>query len=116
MDNASSHILTFSDEVDMQGLTLLFLPANTTCWVQPMDAGIIASFETHYRSKLLAWMIQEMDCELEKMEERRDFGKIKPTIKQACVCHYVQLLTAFSTPRVCLLSGTHVQRAVAVPT
>ena len=75
MDNASSHILTFSDEGDMHGLkalklsnmTLLFLPANTTCWVQPMDAGIIASFETHYRSKLLARMIQEMDCELEKM-------------------------------------------------
>ena len=63
MDNASSHMLRNAEEVELHGfkalklsnVTILFLPANTTSWVQPMDAGIIACFKALYRKLHLAW-------------------------------------------------------------
>ena len=52
MDNASSHMLPVEaieqeglKMIELSNITLLFLPANTTSIVQPLDAGIIHAFK-----------------------------------------------------------------------
>ena len=52
MDNASSHRLPVEaieqerlKMIELSNITLLFLPANTTSIVQPLDAGIIHAFK-----------------------------------------------------------------------
>lgn len=46
LDNASSHCI---DEELLTHVKILKLPPNTTCVLQPMDAGIIAAFKRRYR-------------------------------------------------------------------
>jgi hypothetical protein len=50
LDNAPSHKVT---GVQLNNTTIKFLPPNTTSRLQPCDAGIIASFKTHYRRKFV---------------------------------------------------------------
>lgn len=53
VDNAASHAVEGAEETTMEGLkalelpnlTVLFLPANTTAIIQPLDQGIIAAFK-----------------------------------------------------------------------
>ncbi|KAF0683316.1 Aste57867_24626 [Aphanomyces stellatus] len=47
-DNASSHKCV---GVDLTHVRVLLLPPNTTAWLQPMDAGINASFKCHYKRR-----------------------------------------------------------------
>jgi DDE superfamily endonuclease/Tc5 transposase DNA-binding domain len=48
IDNAPTHKF---DETELVNTTVKFLPPNTTSALQPMDAGIIASFKRHYRQR-----------------------------------------------------------------
>ncbi|OAC98487.1 hypothetical protein MUCCIDRAFT_121797, partial [Mucor lusitanicus CBS 277.49] len=45
LDNASVHKL----KEEFSNIKLIFLPANTTSKLQPLDAGIIANFKAHFR-------------------------------------------------------------------
>jgi hypothetical protein len=47
LDNAPSHAV---QTIDLTNISVMFLPANTTSLIQPMDAGIIAAFKKRYRS------------------------------------------------------------------
>ena len=49
VDNVSSHKV----HVPLTAIEIAYLPPNTTSLIQPCDQGIIRSFKTHYRTKLL---------------------------------------------------------------
>lgn len=69
MDNAASHKIPSIPSEKIHGLDsfrlsnvlVVYLPANTTSQVQPLDAGIINAFKQYYRSQLLRWHLNE--CE-----------------------------------------------------
>ncbi|KAF0713856.1 Aste57867_4181 [Aphanomyces stellatus] len=58
LDNASSHKCV---GVDLTNVRVLLLPPNTTAWLQPMDAGIIASFKSHYKRRQMDNVIEILD-------------------------------------------------------
>lgn len=62
VDNCPAH-------PDVQGLEfikLVFMPANTSSKLQPMDQGVIHSLKSHYRRILLSKMIASIDSGEEK--------------------------------------------------
>jgi DDE superfamily endonuclease/Tc5 transposase DNA-binding domain len=60
MDNAPSHVWK---NLDLPNIEVVPLPPNTTSKLQPMDAGIIASFKCHYRRRQLAHALDLIDLQ-----------------------------------------------------
>eukprot|EP00644_Phytophthora_capsici_P013247 jgi/Phyca11/14052/fgenesh1_pg.PHYCAscaffold_5_\ len=58
VDNASSHK---TSELTLSNVNVQFLPPNTTAFLQPMDAGIIATFKKMYRKKQLKWVYDKIN-------------------------------------------------------
>lgn len=59
VDNFSGHDVNLSLLPELTNIVLHFLPANTTSYLQPLDAGIIKVCKTLYRCKLVSsWLIQ----------------------------------------------------------
>ncbi|RHY51880.1 hypothetical protein DYB34_004871 [Aphanomyces astaci] len=58
LDNASSH-----DPLDviLTNVRMLMLPPNTTAFLQPMDAGIIAAFKSHYKRRQMDHVVDMID-------------------------------------------------------
>jgi hypothetical protein len=62
LDNASSHIVSSArvgksrgfSTLELSNMTLVFLPANVTIVVQPLDQVILASFAIQYKEKTFA--------------------------------------------------------------
>jgi hypothetical protein len=60
LDNASSHVVSFVkvgksrgfSTLELSNMTLVFLPPNVTSAVQPLDQGIMTSFNIQYKKKL----------------------------------------------------------------
>ncbi|KAE9276749.1 hypothetical protein PF008_g29019 [Phytophthora fragariae] len=57
VDNASSHS---TGDLALTNVRVRKLPPNTTTYLQPMDAGIIAAFKQRYRCKQLEWVYGKM--------------------------------------------------------
>lgn len=57
IDNAPSHI-----SLELNNVRVEFLPKNTTAFLQPMDAGIIQNFKVKYKTKLVQWIIDRLEC------------------------------------------------------
>ncbi|XP_065314873.1 jerky protein homolog-like [Gordionus sp. m RMFG-2023] len=56
-DNASCH----KTKLTFNNIKLIFLPANTTSLIQPLDMGAIRSFKCHYRKGIMRKMITLME-------------------------------------------------------
>ncbi len=50
LDNASAHG-RLQDCPDLENIEVIFLPKNTTAYLQPSDAGVIAALKQRYRRK-----------------------------------------------------------------
>lgn len=67
MKSHGRHILLFLDNcgahphIQLSNVKLQFLPPNTTSRLQPCDAGVIATFKSHYRKRLLRHLLAQMD-------------------------------------------------------
>lgn len=60
LDNAPSHPVNLDETNDQ--VKLIFLPANTTSLLQPMDQGVIATFKMYYLRRNFNQLIEAMDC------------------------------------------------------
>lgn len=83
LDNAPTHLIVDVPKHTVQGfqlyylsnVTVIFLPANTTSLVQPLDQGIIAAFKARYRRHLVRATL----AALEK-DDDLTIAKIKPNM------------------------------------
>ena len=55
LDNATVHPTSLVDK--FSNIKVVFLPKNTISRLQPLDAGIIQSFRSNYRKKLMRCVI-----------------------------------------------------------
>ncbi len=59
MDNAKCHPSNL--ESKLTNIKIIFLPANTTSKLQPLDLGIIQNFNVHYKHFLLRYVLTKID-------------------------------------------------------
>lgn len=59
MDNASSHL----KGLQLSHIKVIFLPANTTSVIQPLDQGIIMCMKRHYKKLLMNYVISQIDMD-----------------------------------------------------
>ncbi|XP_054717478.1 tigger transposable element-derived protein 4-like [Uloborus diversus] len=57
IDNCAAH----TDVKGLKAIELMFLPPNATSVLQPLDQGVILSFKTNYRKRLVRNSIAEID-------------------------------------------------------
>ncbi|GBC23038.1 tigger transposable element-derived protein 6-like [Rhizophagus irregularis DAOM 181602=DAOM 197198] len=63
-------------QIQLTHVEVVFLPSNTTSHLQPLDAGIIASFKNYFKRKFCRHM-------LDLFEEDKDINSKKINIKEA---------------------------------
>ena len=59
MDNAGCHPPELKDKYS--NVKIVFLPANTTSKLQPLDLGVIKNFKVHYKKLLLHYVVAKID-------------------------------------------------------
>ena len=60
LDNAGCHPPDQLQE-KFSNIKIVFLPANTTSKLQPLDLGVISNFKLHYRKLLLQYVLAKID-------------------------------------------------------
>ena len=75
LDNAACHS---SGDIKTKNVKINFLPPNTTAHIQPLDAGVIHSFKSHYRKQLVRHYIQCAENDMPQIiDVRRALSMIK---------------------------------------
>jgi hypothetical protein len=113
--------------INLSNLKLVFLPANTTSVVQPLDQGIIACTKAHYCRQLVQWVIAEAD-KPEKTgkslkELRPNFYQMmhwlntawKECVSPLTIRHCWHKAGILPEGWIAEPTGTHAQRAAAAP-
>ena len=54
-------VVTHDIEGKYSNIKVIWLPANTTSKLQPLDLGIIQNFKTYYRKLLLKYVLSKID-------------------------------------------------------
>jgi hypothetical protein len=72
--------------IELDNVILLFLPPNTTSHVQPLDAGIIASFKAQYKRILVTYLLALSDA-ADSRGEQFHVNDIKITLNQVMVIY-----------------------------
>lgn len=107
IDNASSHFLgsNIVETRQMQGILsarmsnilLVYLPANTTSVLQPLDQGVIAVVKWHYKQKLARWHLANIELALaDHNVPNPDEVNVKQAIEWACSLGAMSQTTAFA--------------------
>ncbi len=65
-------------------MNVLFLPAKTTSWVQPLDQRIIRAFKAIYRKYHIRWLISMLDIAVVDTA-----SKARPTVRNAMEWAYL---------------------------
>jgi hypothetical protein len=65
LDNASWH----SQDLKLQNVKLIFLPPNTTSVLQPLDLGIIQNIKVQYRTRLLRFVLGQVNAGIDKVSK-----------------------------------------------
>ena len=78
LDNAPSH----PKDVNLSNVKVVFLPANTTSKLQPLDQGIIKAIKTIYRKRLLQFV-------LAKMEQGEDVMTLSKCVSVLDAIHWI---------------------------
>ena len=47
--------------IQLSNVKVYFLPPNTTSHLQPLDAGVVKSFKSHYRRSFLKWTLAQIE-------------------------------------------------------
>ena len=76
LDNDPSH-----PKKDLSNIKCLFLPANTTSVLQPLDQGIIQNVKMHYKRKLL-------NCALAKIETASSVVEVQKSVNVLDACQW----------------------------
>ena len=58
IDNAPSHMY---EDLELRNVEIVCMPPNTASELQPLNAGITASFKKHYRKKQILWGLDQLD-------------------------------------------------------
>jgi len=86
IDNCSAH--PDINEL-LVNIKLVFLPANTTSVLQPLDQGIIKNFKFHYRKMLLSKMLQCYDSGIDFSVSILDAMRLIHTAWNSVSCHTI---------------------------
>jgi len=78
IDNVHSHNI---NELQLKNIEILFLPKNSTTKVQPLDAGIIASFKAKYRQKYIRFLLDQIEQNPLEQPKLQILGAIRFLVK-----------------------------------
>jgi hypothetical protein len=77
LNNAPGHPPRLSDTDE--NIHVMFLSPNTTCLIQPMDQGVIATFKSYYLWKTFTQLVKDTDGEVSVKDFWRNFNIKKAT-------------------------------------
>ncbi|XP_065904086.1 tigger transposable element-derived protein 6-like [Dysidea avara] len=106
MDNAGYHPEDIKDSLN--NIKSIFLPANTTLMLQPLDLGIIKNFKVHYRTHLLRFVIS-------KIETCTTASEVTKSINILHAIRWVAQAWEAVKPKMCFRKGGVLDESFAVP-
>ena len=72
LDNVTVHPASLTDTYN--NIKIVFLPKNTASSLHPLDAGMIQTFKTKYRKKLMLYVMKRINDDLFASEIAKDIG------------------------------------------